>query len=216
MYWPNDVGAALRDNGSAWETVWAGTLGALTKPPSAGWSTTTLGSATEAADLDGRLLTVPSAAGTNWRLAYRSLAATSNYTAAAYLDKSIKPVSNAHHSGLVLRESSSGKLISMGLGYDTGFGAGTAFYVMKWTSPTVFSATFYQVLWYQGDGTPQWWRFRDDGTNRYYECSANGVDWITLGSETRITFMTADQIGYGMNNNSGNTGYIRLRSLTGV
>jgi hypothetical protein len=40
-------------------------------------------------------------------------------------------------------------------------------------------------------------RIRDDNTNRYYEYSYNGVDWVALYSATRTDFLIPDQIGWG-------------------
>ena len=66
---------------------------------------------------------------------------------------------------------------------------------------------------------PQWFRIRDDNTNRYYETSLNGLDWATLSSEARTTFLTADQIGWGMDfavSSPTRTTTLRLRSFSVV
>ncbi|MCA7901942.1 hypothetical protein LGM39_21460 [Burkholderia cepacia] len=43
---------------------------------------------------------------------------------------------------------------------------------------------------------PDWHRIRDDGTNRYYDVSPDGVTWVNMYSFSRTTFLTPDQVGF--------------------
>lgn len=209
-----DNGNRYRDNGTTWDLVSLGGLGlAGTEPPSASWSTTTLGSSTFAANRGGRLLTCVSAAGNNLRVEYRTLSPAINYTASAVIDlTNITIQSSPSIGGLVLRNSSSGSLITFFWGYDLGSG-GYLLTVWKWTNATTLSASYAQ---FGLNVPPQALRFRDDGTNRIAEFTHNGIDWITYHSVGRTDFITPDQIGWGSNNASGLTTYYRMRSFSVV
>lgn len=211
LYVCTDVDLILRDNGTSWDRIAIGSISPAA-PPSSAWTTTTMGAATIATNKDARLLTIPSAAGDNWRAEYRALASPSTFTATFYIEWAFAP-GNYLTAGILLRNSTSGSFISFGLGYDTsasGFYLGT----IKWTSPTVLSAVGTRVSTSTlVNGMPSWLRIRDDGTNRFYQYSTNALDWITFGSTVRTDFITADQIGWGGNNSSGVTGFVRVRSF---
>lgn len=211
LYFCTDTDLVLFDNGSAWVPVGGGSRGpAWSLPPSSSWSTTTLGSATVAADKSGRLFTIPDATGPNVRVEYRTLSPTSNYTFTCYLEDSIHN-SNAFTGGIFLRQSSDGKMIQFGPFVD-GTGYGVTSY--KITNATTYSTNY--NFWRMGSGLgrmPNWYRFRDDGTNRHAEFSNNGLDWLTFHSVSRTDFLTADQVGWGGDtDNAGFTCRMRLRS----
>lgn len=219
MYVSNDVGLIQRDNGSAWEYVWGGPLGYLTKPPSSSWSWVNQGTASTATELGGERITAPSST-RNFRLRTRTLTPSSNYSAVAYVESAGVPVggSNLWLGGIGLRNSSSGSFISFGPYLDN-----TTFYsalaVYRWTNATTISANSFGKPVYQiaGGAIPNWYRIRDDGTNRYFDYSTNGVDWITVFSEGRTAFITPDQFCFGFDNEgSGADCIIRLRSLSGI
>lgn len=221
-YASGDCGREDRDNGSAWENVWGGVLNVLTSPgASSGFSTSTLGTATFAADRDALLITAPSVAGANLRAAYKSLAATSNYKAQLEIEVAGGIAANSTYwgGGVILRDSASGKLIKFGAAYYNASGYYAAMEVVQYTSPTAVAAVAYRLPVYEIPGCP-WpvlWQIRDDGTNRYYEYSLNGVDYMTFYSEARTTFVTPNQIGFGIDNQgSGVSASVRMRSLTGV
>lgn len=217
VFFCTDNDAIYKSDGSAWTKIRvAGIANAnLTDPPSSSWSTTTLGSTTFAASLDGRLCTCPSAAGDNHRVEYRALSPTSNYTCQAVFTFGAIAASNVLDGGLYLRESSSSKLISFGYSYASGWNL----YVTKWTNATTFSAHYTNIAMgaaatgNQVTGYPPMLRIRDDNTNRYYEYSFNGIDWNAVTSNGRTDFLTADRIGWGMLNSSGTTASLRLRSF---
>lgn len=214
MYVSNDVGLIQRDNGSAWEYVWGGPLGYFTKPPSSSWSWVNQGGASTATELGGERITAPSST-RNWRLRVRSLSPSSNYTATAYTEVA-GASANSWWAGLILRNSSSGSLIHFGSSYQSGV---NTFAVTRWTNATTFSANSFVVASTAmiGPAMPNWWKLRDDGTNRYFEYSLNGIDWMPIFSESRTAFITPDQFGIGINNEgSGADVQLRLRSLAGI
>jgi hypothetical protein len=114
--------------------------------------------------------------------------------------------------GIALRNSSSGSLITFFWGFDSGSG-GWVLSLWKWTNVTTLSASYAQPVL---NVPPRALRFRDNGTNRFAEYTHNGIDWVTYFSVGRTDFITPDQIGWGGNNNSGKTAYVRLRSLSVV
>lgn len=211
-YFCTDCDSIYKSDGSAWKKIRIG--GTITtnvgEPPSTSLTTSTLGSATFTSDKDGRLLTCPSASGDNWRIEYTTLSPTSNYTATAYLDLHAVD-GNYQNYGLVVLNSGSGSLIKFGPGYSSGWNVGST----KYTNVTTFSADYSNKppSNMSGNRMPNWFRIRDDATNRYYEYSFNGIDWILNNSTTRTDFITPDRIGWGANNSGGNTIYLRCRSL---
>lgn len=183
----------------------------MTVPPSSGWTTINGPSATFSTDLDGRKVTLTANA-RSWAIEYRTPAATSNYTVTAWFDIAYKPGANQLFSGLILRDSSSGALINFGPG-----SAGSAtINVMQWSSATAWSSTPAGITTSTVPGPfPSWYRVRDDGTNRYYECSHNGVDWWQVYSHARGSFITDAnlQIGWGIDNEANTALTVRMRSF---
>jgi hypothetical protein len=221
MYASSDCGRTDRDNGGAWENIYLGPKGIRHRAALVGL---VMGqprrSKRSRPTSDALLLTAPSST-RNWRLRTRTLTPSSNYTATAYIEAagSVPTSTNRWYTGIGLRNSSSGSFIIFGPGlYSSGF-TGSTLSINRWTSATVFSAaSFEQAMWtIHGGAVPNWFRIRDDGTNRYFEYSVNGVDWTTLVSEGRTTFITPDQFCFGADNEgSGADCKIRLRSLAGI
>ncbi|TDK88805.1 hypothetical protein EUA02_25715 [Mycobacterium paragordonae] len=218
MYVSNDVGLIQRDNGTAWEYIWGGPLGYLTKPPSSGWSWVNQGTATTATELGGERITAPSST-RNWRMRVRSLSPTSNYSARCYVEVAAKPT-DAWFTGLVLRDTVTQSFITFGVGLvssPAGYNAHLG--VNRWASSTTFNSESWHQTSYllPGGAIPQWLGISDDGTNRYFQFSHNGVDWITAFSESRAAYFTPNQFGFGASNEgSGADLVIRLRSLSGI
>lgn len=216
VYLPSDVGVLLRDNGAEWERFLGGPLGYFTAPPIAGWVGANPGTSTFVADRDGMLYTLPSTAAITPFSWVRTLIPASNYTAAFHIETNVLPT-EAWYAGIILRNAATGALITFYAGYQAAAGANSFIRVQPWSSPNQGLAVF-RVLEYRlmPGAVPNWWRIRDDGTNRYYECSHNGVDWLTFYSHSRITHITADQIGLVGINSTGEPLRIRLRSLSGI
>jgi len=93
--------------------------------------------------------------------------------------------------GLVLRNSTSGKLVILALNSDTNLT------VQEWSSPTTFSSALSSVA--ASARTPLWLRISSDGSTLTFYYSANGVDWETIGTRTISTFMgSIDRAGIGV------------------
>jgi hypothetical protein len=181
----------------------------FTPPPSTGW--TNLGSPTILTSHHSRLMAEASTAGDSWRGEYRSLSPTANYTATFYFDWAIPDVAYAQ-AGVLLRNSGGTSLIHLGYQYGSGL------ILNKWASTLTLSGNYKSsVTSNLVGGMPNWLRIRDDNTNRYYEYSYNGADWILFYSGVRTDFIVPNQIGWGQNpNNAGGTytSRARLRSFT--
>lgn len=196
----------LMDGVKTWSALPWLTGPPLTHPISSGWTALNSGSVT--ADSNGRIVTSTQSGGTDtWKGETRTLSPTSNYTATVYLDSMITP-NNTGSTGIILRNSGSGSFVSFGISYTNGWILAT----YNWTSATLFSATATTIT---PMAFPSWLRVRDDATNRIWEYSYNGVDWILHSSVTRTTFVTPDQIGWGADSNNATfTVSARLRHYT--
>jgi hypothetical protein len=211
-----DNGNRYQDNGTSWDLTSVGGTGlAGTPPASSGWSTTTLGSTTVAADKDCYLMSAPAQGATDTlRIQYRTLSPTSNYTATACLELGFAPFSGPHG---FLAVGDGTKWVTIGISFESG---GATWFVSYWNSSTslnsrLFTGAASSIV--TAIGLPKWWRIKDDGTTRFYQFSSDGIDFSTVYSEGRTTTLTPTLIGWGMNpRDSGYTALLRLRSLTGV
>jgi hypothetical protein len=120
-----------------------------------------------------------------------TLSATSNYTATGYLELNAR-ASNYCSSGLMISDTVSGKIINFGMNFANGF----FLRVVKLNSATSVNAS-YTDLTIPGSlmAVPNWLRIRDDGTNRYYEYSFNGTEWVIAASTFSTDFLTPNHVG---------------------
>jgi len=193
LYVPNNTPLIERYSGSAW-VPW-GPIFPLTKPPVvSSWTWVNQGGAT-ATDMGsgGIFLNAPTAGSDNIRILALTAPATP-WTRAALL----MPLGIAGAGyGIGFRESSSGKLHVLLLGG----GAPTNFYSIKYTSATVWSATYKSAVisTFVNNAIPAFCRVGDDGTNRTIAFSADGQNWYTWHSIGRTDFLTADQVIFFVN-----------------
>lgn len=103
--------------------------------------------------------------------------------------------------GLYLRQSSDGKMILHTNSIrEGGSGQITGYAVQKYTNATTFSANYGTSPWYGQTGSYPALsavRISDDGVNRTYQVSGNGLNWQTVTTNGHTDFLTADQYGYG-------------------
>lgn len=214
----NAVEIAVNANTSAISAIQDSQLwGMLSTPPTSGWSGVNLGSNTGATDNGYQLLTVANSSGVDVKLWVRSLSPTSNYTASAYIDPTyFTPISSQYSGyGVCLRESSSGKFITLGILDASSASASINTMVSEWTGATGpashIASTTAPTVW------PPMWGIVDDGTNHTFRWSYNGLDWTTTLTQSRTAFLTAaDQVGIFCWNSQATPMNVRLRSLTGV
>lgn len=106
---------------------------------------------------------------------------------------------DAQYGGLVLRESGTGKLY---IYYSL---AGSfRLQAVKFSDPSTFSAVGLNKFLYPGNGAPHWIGIEDDGTDLHFLASADGVNWVDMGTEGRTVFMAGgpDQVGLFGNGDS--------------
>lgn len=105
---------------------------------------------------------------------------------------------NAAHQqyGICWRESSSEKLV--GLVMQTNSSLSVSYCVVgKWNNSTSFNTEYYFTT--NIDWNIQWFRLADNGTNRIFYISRDGINWTQFFSVGRTDFMTANQIGIMVN-----------------
>jgi hypothetical protein len=120
-------------------------------------------------------------------LLVQALPAAPSYQIVARLR--LQPIdTNNSSGGLALYDSASGKFKGFIINYTNGI----YYYVTNNNSPTSYNASPFSVAM----GIPsEWFRIRSDGTNWYYEVSADGVSWVTLYQEAVNSFLTPNQCG---------------------
>lgn len=113
--------------------------------------------------------------------------------------------------GLALRESGTGKILTMGIVANTFYqsGGGTqtrrGIQVETWGSPTSGGATYgtspagvFATDW--SCGPCMWFQISDDSTNLKFRISNDGVNFQQIFSVANHSFLTADQYGFFVRN----------------
>jgi hypothetical protein len=102
------------------------------------------------------------------------------------------------------------KIVTCGVGHHTVIN----FESFQWNSATSFSASTLETP-FPGLATPAvlWLRLQDNGTNRVFSYSLDGVNFIALQSTARTTFLTATKLGLFMDcQNSTSDAYMTCSS----
>jgi hypothetical protein len=203
LYLPTDADVLRRDTGAAF-AHW-GPLFPLTAPPSVGSLTwVNQGTATASDSYGGIFMSTASTASDSNRILVKSAPATPWTFTVKYQIGTM--AANFLNSGICLRESSTGKLISWGLCYNTSGSVGWTSLVSRWNSPTSYSSSpLVAVL-----GTPSafFYRVTDNGSNLIYSASLNGQDFsIALLTESRTAFLASGPNQVGLTLDLNNTGH---------
>ncbi len=205
LWLPSDSFYANRYSGSAW-IPW-GPIWPLTAPASSSAPTTWVnqGSATLTTTSGAYVLTVPAGSDSDNMRYLVKTAPSTPYTITALFLTDHWPL-NFFMSGLFFRQSSDGKLIICDYNVNS---ASRTYEVIKFTNPTTFSASVSVTSGSRtlGDAALVWMQISDDGSNRKMRVSTNGYNWTELYSEGRTTFLTADQVGWGVNAYNATRGY---------
>lgn len=105
---------------------------------------------------------------------------------------------NFYNAGLCWVETSTGRVVSFGVGSSNGINLVAA----KWTNVTTFSANYKQVAFTSPGGRPlTWLQVTDDGSNRICRYSPDGDGWMQFHSVGRTDFMTANRVGVFLDTN---------------
>lgn len=176
-----------RDNASTWD-YW-GPIFPLSPPVDSGFSWVNQGSSTVTTTNGGIVLYQPGHAGDSLSCYVKSSPSTP-WTLTVHQRAALYP-GNSCQAGLCFRESSSGKIASLHVGFT---GGGWAIQSTKWNSATSFSANY--VTASSAGYVPRWLRIADDGSNRICSYSDDGVNFLAYHSIGRTDFLTADQAGF--------------------
>lgn len=179
---------AVYYNGSSWDHFLHGKL--LITPPSFSW--VNQGAASVSTTNGGESLICASAGGAHQvRIRKRAAPSTPYTVTLAYLP-TVKGI-NYSFCGALFRESSTGKLRTLHLG----FNANPIIEVYNWTNETTPSAQLAVIRCDILISSPLvFWRIQDDGTNRKYHFSGDGINFVQIYTEGRTVDMTADEVGW--------------------
>lgn len=180
---------------------WAGygPIFPITAPPlAATWTTVNFGTGDALTDTTtGLNLSVTRHASDWFRLATIASGSPPYTITAAML--SLYPLTSAARINLCLRNSTSSKIIVFGPIYTT---SDHQLFVTQMNSPTSFNSHALQSNF--GILAPMLFlRINDDGTTRSYQVSADNVTYSTVYSEATGTWITPDQVGWGVDAPSG-------------
>lgn len=173
--------------GSAWFT--------FTDPNLETWAWVNQGDATEATTDERISITraVTTGSGESLRI-LKKAAPSTPYVITAALFAQFGGTTN-QGAGLLFRESSSGKIV----GFCLHTRSLNALQIFCWTNPTTYGGSNPLNDEVAHIGFPIWLRIADDGTNRIYSYSVDGVNFAERYREARTTFLTADEVGFFIN-----------------
>lgn len=196
LYLPSDGLHLFRDTGAAWG-AW-GPLWKFTPPVDGDFSWINEGTATKTTGNGYITLSDTDAGGDNFRLRVKATPSTPFSVTIAFMAVGGGGGTHSYSAGLAVRQSSDGKLIIAGRGYVT---SNNHAMCQDFNSPTSFAANNYFITGAANTmfGFVSWLRYSDNGTNRTWSLSPDGITWVTVFSEGRTTFLTADQIGFFIN-----------------
>jgi hypothetical protein len=146
------------------------------------------------------------AAGTSLKILYKTLASATPYTVTALIKFNCVD-ETYNQGGLVLFNTSGAPYIVFGI---TGRGPRTAatqpprtLDISRLTNTTTFGSSVFSNGHYGGNRI--WFRIQDNGTNRIFSYSIDGLRWIQILSESRTTYLTANAIGIYSDTENANT-----------
>ena len=175
-------------NGSSWNTFVMGNLVALPNDSAMSW--VNQGTATSDSTSGRCFLTTPNVGGDNLRCRVLSLPSTP-YTLEIGFMPLMFPVAYAT-CGMILRDSSGGKIRSIGVQYQ---GSGTI-NLYNWNSATSSAGNVLSSNTSPEGSDLFFFKLYDDGTTRSTYWSNDGQDWIQIHSEANGTWVVPNQYGY--------------------
>lgn len=168
----------------------------LTPPPSTGWTWDNQGTSVVADEGDSQVLTIGAVGNTGSMVAWHRAAPAAPFTLTVFM-RAIFMQKQWQGVGLTFRQSSDGKLHIFHCSADDLGLTTLALRSTKFTTSVLYSADYQNVKIAE---CPQWWRIRDDGTNRILYVSPDGLNWLQIHSIGRTDFLTANQIGIAAGN----------------
>lgn len=197
-----------RYTGALWQPY--GPIWAFTAPISGDYAWINQDGATVDTTYGGVLLYRAAASGDSWHIRKKAQPSLPTTTPYYIVIGWIPHLYNTNHNriGFCWRQSSDGKLIGITM-------KGGTWQSTRMNSPTSFNSesTFslasefwqFNIVWVQ---------IADDGTNRKAWLSHDGFLWHEKYSETRSTFMTADEVGFYVDPNNGSGASVGMHLLS--
>lgn len=216
LYLPTDEPVLLRDNGVSWAQF--GPFFSLTAPgATTGWSWVNQGNAAIATTQASWTISTFSSSSV-WSLFLKSAPATPWTMTIQALPAFNGPNLSGAQWSLCFRDSATGKFadyefVSDGNTQALGWGGQLGAY--KWTNTSTFSATYFDRLGINPGWGHRFIRVGDDGTNRHIDFSGDGANFTRAHQIGRTDFVTANQIGFGINTNSANPMSLKIIHMVG-
>lgn len=139
----------------------------------------------------------------NWRLRVASLPGAT-YTVTMGM-RCLQQIATQMFCGLVLYDSGMGKLETFGLGFDVNRTGVYTWASVSSNTGAPFDNQANTGNWTYG-GSITWIRIVEDGVNRTFYTSTDHINWNQVFQEASATFLTPNQIGFGVSQNVGSTG----------
>lgn len=190
----------LRWSGTAWAAVSSAGIDQYSPPLASAFTVTSVGapsvapSVTDVANLGmvfsgGTTVT----AADNIQLATQNIPGATPWTKSARFRWNGLP-SRARAFGLALYDGTKVKCF----GYQCNT-SGAGLILSNYTTTILFSAALLNDAANNSWNAFEYFRIRDDGTNMFFEVSADGQNWSRFFQEARNTFLTATKIGFFIN-----------------
>lgn len=192
LYLPSDGLHLVRDTGAAL-ALW-GPIYPCEMPDFSSFTQVNAGSATFAAYGSAYSIYCPALGSVSLKMLERTAPATPYTLTCGFFHKVWV---NYNSCGIGFRENSSGKVETLSVVYDSGLKIIRTQYnnSTNWNA----NATVRSVpQWAQ----PMWLRIKDDGTNRYYYYSNDGLIWYEHSNVGRTNHLTADRLVLVCDSNS--------------
>lgn len=193
LWLPNETPIIARDTGSIWTPY--GPLYKFHETPLVSAFTWDNQGATTATDQAGMIrLDGGSATSDSARVLYKSAPSTPYHIIAAF--KWYNTDAALLDMGLMFRQSSDGKLYSHGIRL-TGTAATLNTLIASWITSTSTKTAVQGPAAAHFPADVFWARIGDDGaTNRTFDLSIDGINWINLHTVSRTSHLTANQVGF--------------------
>jgi hypothetical protein len=205
LFWPTGGIQVQRDSGSVWDGF--GPLYRFKQPPLASAFTFVNQGGSSVADEAGTVrLTAPANNGVSARLLVKSAPATPYVITAAFIpffDQGTN-TSAAPRFGLVFRNSGGNafKSVNWLYGNSNTFSSTALWFIQSgaWSDVNTFSTGHFTARRLPLNPHLAWLRIADDGADRIYSVSADGVHWEAIYTEANDTGFTANQVGLFLDN----------------
>jgi hypothetical protein len=191
-------------DGTAWRPFIFGYR--VDEPLSANFAWTNQGSSTITTTNGGILLKVPPNSGDSLRLQQLSTISAPYTCDIAFMANCYNQ--NFTDAGLVLYDSSGGKLVTFQTQNSNSNGPPLSLGTARWNSTTSFNASenflngASTIELFGSVGPLFWMRIYDDNTNRNFYFSMDGIVFNLVFQETRTNFLTPNKIGFFIDMNN--------------